>query len=69
MRVVEQSGRMGTFKTRNAHVAVSIDCDLTDVIATVAARRELPPISAPATVAVGGGAALLSAGIALAAER
>jgi hypothetical protein len=50
-------------------LGASMACDLTDVIATVAARRELPPSSAPATVAVGGGAALLSAGIALAAEH
>jgi hypothetical protein len=47
----------------------SIACDLTDVFATVAARAELPDGSAPATVAVGGGAALITAGVAVAQRR
>ncbi len=41
-------------------LAASIAGDLTDVIATVAGRRRLPPGSPLATLAVGGGSALVS---------
>ena len=42
-------------------LAASIAGDLTDVIATAAGRRRLPPGSPLATLAVGGGSALVSA--------
>jgi hypothetical protein len=41
-------------------LAATIAGDLTDVIATAAGRRRLPPGSPLATVAVGGGSALVS---------
>ena len=41
-------------------LAASIAGDLTDVIATAAGRRWLPPGSPLATLAVGGGSALIS---------
>ena len=41
-------------------LAASIAGDLTDVIATAAGRRRLPPGSPLATLAVGGGSALIS---------
>jgi hypothetical protein len=41
-------------------LAASIAGDLTDVIATAAGRRRLPPGSPLATLAVGGGSALVS---------
>ncbi|SRR5581483_10901255 len=41
-------------------LAASIAGDLTDVIATAAGRRRLPPGSPLATLAVGGGSALLT---------
>ncbi|MDQ6834620.1 MAG: hypothetical protein M3016_00350 [Actinomycetota bacterium] len=47
----------------------SIAGDLTDVIATVVQRRELPPGAAMATVAVGGGSALLTALLFAAVDR
>lgn len=47
-------------------LAASIAGDLTDVISTAVARRRLPRSSAPATLAVGGGAALASLALALA---
>lgn len=50
-------------------LAASAVGDLTDVIATAAGRRRLPRGSAPATLAVGGGAALVSLMLAGAVER
>jgi hypothetical protein len=50
-------------------LAASIAGDLTDVIATTAARRGLPEGSAPATLAVGAGSALLTALLAAAVPR
>lgn len=47
-------------------LAASIGGDLTDIAATVAGRRGLPEGAAPATVAVAGGSALLSAAVAVA---
>ena len=44
-------------------LAASIAGDLTDIAATVAGRRELPPGAAPATAVVAGGSALLSAAL------
>jgi len=41
-------------------LAASTVGDVTDVIATAAGRRRLPPGSIPATAAVGGGSALVS---------
>jgi hypothetical protein len=41
-------------------LAASAAGDLTDVVATAAGRRRLPRGSAPATLAVGGGSALIS---------
>ena len=49
-------------------LAASVAGDLTDVVATAAARRGLPPGSAPATLAVGGGSALVSIAVAAAAD-
>jgi hypothetical protein len=49
--------------------AASIAGDLADVVATVAGRDELPAGSATATVAVAGGSALLTAGVAALVER
>ena len=43
--------------------------DLTDVVATAAGRRRLPRRSTPATLAVGGGSAMLSVGLAVTVER
>lgn len=50
-------------------LAASIAGDLTDVAATASARRGLPDWSAAATVAVGGGSALLTAALAAAVPR
>jgi hypothetical protein len=50
-------------------LAASIAGDLTDVIATAVGRRGLPRGSSPATLAVGGGAALASAALAIAVDR
>jgi hypothetical protein len=50
-------------------LAASVVGDLTDVIATTAGRRRLPPGSPLATLAVGGGSALLSALLAVAVDR
>lgn len=50
-------------------LAASAAGDLTDVIATAIGRRRLPPSSTPATVAVGGGAAFVSAALAVAVDR
>ncbi len=47
----------------------SITGDLTDVAATVAGRRQLPAGSAKATVAVGGGSALITGALAIAVKR
>ena len=49
-------------------LAASAAGDLTDVVATAAARHQLPPGSAPATLAVGGGAALVSLAVAVAVD-
>lgn len=49
-------------------LAASIAGDLTDVIATAAERRRLPPGSPLATLAVGGGSALVSAVLAAVVE-
>src|SRR5947209_1302926 len=45
-------------------LAASIAGDLTDIVATVAGRDELPRGAAPATAAVAGASALLSAALA-----
>jgi hypothetical protein len=50
-------------------LVASITGDLTDVAATVAGRRQLPAGSAKATLAVGGGSALISAALAIAVKR
>jgi hypothetical protein len=50
-------------------LAASIVGDLSDVLATLAARRELPDSSPAATAVVAGGSALLSAAAAVAVER
>ena len=50
-------------------LAASIAGDLADILATVAGRRGLPDGAAPATLAVAGGSALLTAGIAAAVDR
>ena len=47
----------------------SVAGDLSDVAATVAARRELPDGAATATAVVAGGSALISAALAVAVER
>jgi hypothetical protein len=49
-------------------LAASAAGDLTDVVATAAARHQLPSGSAPATLAVGGGAALVSLAVAVAVD-
>jgi hypothetical protein len=49
-------------------LAASVVGDVTDVIATAIARRRLPRGSTAATLAVGGGAALTSAALALAVD-
>ena len=50
-------------------LAASAAGDMTDVIATAAGRRRLPHGAAPATLAIGGGSALISAALAIALER
>lgn len=50
-------------------LAASVAGDLTDVIATAAERRRLPAGSPLATLAVGGGSALISVLLAAAVER
>ena len=50
-------------------LAASAAGDLADILATVAGRRGLPEGSAPATLAVAGGSALLTAGLAAAVDR
>jgi hypothetical protein len=50
-------------------LVASIAGDLADILATVAGRRGLPDGAAPATLAVAGGSALLTAGIAAAVDR
>lgn len=47
-------------------LAGSVAGDLTDVLATVGGRRELPDGAAGATLAVGGGSAVITALVALA---
>ena len=50
-------------------LAASAAGDLADIAATVGGRRGLPPGAAPATLAVAGGSALLTAGLAAAVDR
>ena len=50
-------------------MAASVAGDLADILATVAGRRGLPDGAAPATLAVAGGSALLTAGLAAAVDR
>ena len=50
-------------------LAASAAGDVADIVATVAGRRGLPDGAAPATVAVAGGSALLTAALAAAVER
>jgi hypothetical protein len=50
-------------------LAASAAGDVADVLATVAGRRGLPDGSAPKTLAVAGGSALLTAALAAAVER
>jgi hypothetical protein len=50
-------------------LAASVAGDLADIAATVAGRRGLPDGAAPATVAVAGGSALLTAALAAAVDR
>ena len=50
-------------------LAASVAGDVADIVATVAGRRGLPDGAAPATLAVAGGSALLTAGLAAAVER
>ena len=50
-------------------LAASAAGDLADILATVAGRRGLPEGSAQATLAVAGGSALLTAGLAAAVDR
>ena len=49
-------------------LAASAAGDLTDVLAIAAGRHQLPSGSAPATLAVGGGSALLSLAVAVAVD-
>ncbi len=51
------------------YLAASIAGDLADIGATLAGRRGLPEGSAPATVVVAGGSALISAAVGRAAHR
>ncbi len=50
-------------------VAMSIAGDVSDIVTTVAQRGDLPEHAAPATLAVAGGSALLTAAVGLAAEK
>ncbi len=50
-------------------LAASAAGDVADIVATLAGRRGLPDGAAPATVAVAGGSALLTAALAAAVER
>jgi hypothetical protein len=50
-------------------LAASVAGDLADILATVAGRRGLPEGAARATLAVAGGSALLTAGLAAAVDR
>jgi hypothetical protein len=50
-------------------LAASAAGDLADIAATVGGHRGLPPGAAPATLAVAGGSALLTAGLAAAVDR
>jgi len=51
------------------YLAASAAGDVADIVATVAGRRGLPDGSAAATLAVAGGSALLTAGLAAAVDR
>ncbi len=48
--------------------AMSIAGDLSDIVTTAAAKGDLPEHAAPATLAVAGGSALLTAAVGLAAD-
>jgi hypothetical protein len=50
-------------------LAASVAGDLADIVATAAGRRGLPAGAAPATLAVAGGSALLTVGLAAAVDR
>jgi hypothetical protein len=50
-------------------LAASAAGDAADILATLAGRRGLPAGAAPATLAVAGGSALLTAGLAAAVDR
>src|SRR4051812_43255399 len=50
-------------------LVASLAGDLADIAATVVGRRGLPDGAAPVTLAVAGGSAVLTAGLAAAAER
>ena len=50
-------------------LAASAAGDLADIVATAAGRRGLPDGAAPATLAVAGGSALLTVGLAAAIDR
>lgn len=51
------------------YLAASVAGDVSDILATLAGRRELPDGAAAATIAVAGGSALLTAAVAVLAER
>jgi hypothetical protein len=70
--VVLHTGALIALRRRTAlrpWLAASVAGDLTDVIATTAGRRRLPPGSPLATAAVGGGSALVSLLLAVAVEE
>ena len=50
-------------------LVASVAGDVADIVATAAGRRGLPDGAAPATLAVAGGSALLTAGLAAAVDR
>jgi hypothetical protein len=58
----------GTVLALRIAYGVALIADLTDVVATAAARHQLRPGSAPATLAVVGGAALVSLAVAVAVD-
>lgn len=51
------------------YLVASVVGDLSDIVATLAGRRELPDGAAVATVVVAGGSALLTAAVAVLGER
>ena len=50
-------------------LAASMAGDVTDIAATVASRRGLPKLAAPATIVVAGASVAISAGLAVGTER